>query len=330
MSKTAKTLVFGLITTACFSFACVQGSADNVFVLNYADGVADTIQEFNSSVSRYTFATDASGLASPFGIASDNYGNLYVANYGNDTIEEFSPEGQGSLFANLSGYAYYPFALAVNSQGDVFASTAGGPGGAASAILEIAPNGNISTFATTTNADGFGPLAFDSAGNLYTSTGLYTIVKFNTNGVESVFADSFLYNPGGLAFDKSGNLYVMNYGDGAIARFDQSGNGSVFFMTNALILAIGLAIDSNGNLYVADHGNGDLIKVSPSAQYSVVASDLSNPVDVTVTVPEPEPCGLVGLAAGAMLAMTRGRRRCCKQGESAETVSTFWRCRSAS
>ena len=85
-----------LVLALCTSFPSL---ADNIFVTTAND---NTILEFNSIGNESTFATAASGLSYPLGLAFDNSGNLFIANAGNNTIEEFKPGGTGTVFATAS------------------------------------------------------------------------------------------------------------------------------------------------------------------------------------------------------------------------------------
>ena len=59
------------------------------------------------------------------------------------------------------------------------------------------------------------------ADDIYVATAYSnTIVKFDSNGNGSVFANSGLNQPRELAFDSSGNLYAANYGNSTIVKFD--------------------------------------------------------------------------------------------------------------
>jgi DNA-binding beta-propeller fold protein YncE len=120
-------------------------------------------------------------------------------------------------------------------------------------------------------------LFFDSgfahADTIYVSNrGNNTIMKFDSSGIGTVFADTGLNWPEGLAFDSSGNLYVANAGNNTIMKFDSSGNGSLF-ASSGLDNPYGLAFDSSGSLYVANKIlTGSIMKYDSSGNGSVFAN----------------------------------------------------------
>ena len=117
-----------------------------------------------------------------------------MANDGSDTIEKFDTNGVASVFATDDG------------------------------------SGNI--------LNGPEGLAFDTSSNLYVANDGGFISKFSPNGTFlGQFGDSsYLDSPVGVAFDKTGNLYVANdvpaNDNPTIAKFNTSGNGSVFANTS--------------------------------------------------------------------------------------------------
>jgi hypothetical protein len=137
-------------------------------------------------------------------------------------------------------------------------------------IKKFTPDGVGSVFATGPNG---GPLAVDSAGNIYTGSGS-TIVKFNPNGASSVFANTSPYSVEGLAFDDTGNLYASLYNitTYALKKFTPSGVGSTF--ANISSSPGDLAIDQSGNVYLQYVG-GAIDKFTPSGVRTVFAGSNS-------------------------------------------------------
>ena len=126
------------------------------------------------------------------GMAFDNSGNLYVANFGASTIAKFDSSGQGSIFASsgLNG----PRGLVFDSSGNLYAANS-----VTSTIWKFDSSGNASPFASTFLNSPSG-MAFDSSGNLYVAnSGASTIAKFDSSGQGSIFASSGLNQPWDIA-----------------------------------------------------------------------------------------------------------------------------------
>jgi len=119
----------------------------------------------------------------------------------------------------------------------------------AGTITQIAPNGNMSIFASGLNSpEG---LAFDSAGNLFVAdAGDGTISEIGSSGNVSTFM-SGLNSPAALAFDPDGNLYVETLGDQTISKIDSGGNVSIFATGISSYYRDGayLVTDNEGNVY---------------------------------------------------------------------------------
>jgi sugar lactone lactonase YvrE len=178
-----------------------------------------------------------SGMRSIFGgtgprfleaLVTDSTNNVFVMGIGNSSpalpsdIFKFTPGGTRSVFGSTPGQS---FGLAFNSAGDLFAADV-----VDSTIYEFMPDGTRSVFAgPSAFASNSGPigLAFDSAGNLFVSTG-DTILQFTPTGSESTFA-SGLNSPRGLAFDSTGDLFVAEtLVNGDILKFTPTGTKSTF------------------------------------------------------------------------------------------------------
>ena len=147
------------------------------------------------------------------------------------TIYKFTPGGVQSTFGSVPGQG---FGLAFDSAGNLFVTVnyAVDP----SELWKFAPDGTSSVFATATDViSGWGDLAFDRFGNLFTPTDSAPptpdkILKFTPDGEESDFATGFT-EPRGLAFDRGGNLFVVNRSfepPGDILKFTPNGVETVF------------------------------------------------------------------------------------------------------
>ncbi len=195
----------------------------------------------------------AATLASPFGIAVDGAGNLYIADAGKHVVRKVNAAGKISTVAGMS--------TAVGYFGD---------GGVATAAQLDSP------FA----------VAVDRKGNLYISDHKNNVIrKVDTGHIISTYAGVFgVYNnsgdggpataanlnaPQGLAVDTFGNLYIADAENNVIRKVDTNGiittvvgDGSLGFggdngyaLSANLHNPYGVAVDVYGNIYVADANN---------------------------------------------------------------------------
>jgi len=226
-----------------------------------------------------TFVGSITGnLHSPFQIAVDSNGHVYVANQ-LDSISVYAPgpAGVNGAIAVIQGANTGLTTLhgvAVDATGDIFASNSGGEGGVVipPSILEFAPgsNGNVAPMRTivgpnTQLSSPFG-IAVDSTGNIYAAGGVPTPgVSVFANGANGDVAplaritgsNTTLVDPEGVAVDASGKIYVA---DGT--HFRGPGPG----VHNEIAV---FAPGANGN-------------VAPIAIISGLATGISGPSTLTV------------------------------------------------
>ena len=199
----------------------------------------------------------------PHGLATDNSGNVFVADQGNNKIRKISPEGIVSTVAGV-GEVFYatdvdgigtlarfvnPVGAAVDALGNVYIADK-------TRVRKVTPQGMVSTLAGNKNIgsqDGTGVnagfyeitgIAVDAAGNVFVSDVTnHNIRKITPAGVVTTIA--------GLA----GN-YGYADGNGLNARFKKP---------SALVL------DASGNLYVTDQMNYCIRKITPNGDVTTFA-----------------------------------------------------------
>lgn len=206
----------------------------------------------------------AARFDTPASIASDAFGNFYVADAANHIIRKVTAAGVVSTLAGTAGAAGNldgvgaaarfngPSALAVDSVGTVFVADTYNH-----VIRSISAAGNVTTLAgavgATGSVDGTGSaarfsfpagIAVDTSGNIYVSdTSNHTIRRVSSSGVVSTFA--------GFA-GQSGSAN----GNGAAARFA---------FPNGLVTAPG------GILYVADSFNHMIRRITALGEVTTLA-----------------------------------------------------------
>ena len=214
-------------------------------------------------------AAVAAQVSSPYGVALDGAGNLYIADTGSHRIRKVNSAGVISTVAGNGTRGY------------------GGDGGAAvDAQLQL-PVGVA--------ADGAGNLYIadfhnhrirkvDAAGDISTVAGTGTR-GYGGDGGPAVNAQ--LGYPYGLALDGAGNLYIADFENHRIRKMNAAGNISTVAGNGAagyggdggqaaaaqLNFPRDLALDGAGNLYIADGNNHRIRKMNAAGVISTVAGN---------------------------------------------------------
>jgi sugar lactone lactonase YvrE len=190
-------------------------------------------------------AIDTAQFGQSFGIVTDEYGNIYLADSQNDRIRKISVAKKVTTVAGtgIQGYAngnvdtaqfYFATGIAIDKKGNLFVSDG-------TRIRQITPAGIVSTFAGSNirgHMDGKGgtarfskieDIAIDEKGNIY-ATDEHRIRKITPQGIASTVAGSIagyedgdavsakFNGPQGLAIDKQGNIYVADFNNRRIRK----------------------------------------------------------------------------------------------------------------
>ncbi len=230
----------------------------NIFVADYSNhkirkisttGVVTTLAGNGTSGS----ANGTGILAqfnSPTAVATDTFGNVYVADLFNYKIRKITPAGvvttlAGSGFfgstdgVGASASFYQPMGIAVDASGNVYVAE-----GSGNKIRKISTTGVVTTFA---------------------GSGAY-------GSVDGIGATASFQAPVGVVADALGNIYVSDVNGNKIRKVTSSGMVSTVAGTIAawvdgpLSIAkfskpYGLAIDVSGHIYVAEEQNHRIRKI---------------------------------------------------------------------
>lgn len=220
-------------------------------------GIISTIAGGGNSTADGISALSAS--ISPFRIAVDNRGNIYLTDLFNSKIRKIDTAGiittvagngnsgyNGDGIAATSASLNYPDGIAIDSIGNLYICDDGNY-----RLRKVNPNGTITTIAGngTSSFSGENILAngasladlagvnLDSKGNIYI-TEAYRVRKINASGIISTIAgqtyDGFS-GDGGLAtqallgfasdiiVDKAGNIYIDDYANYRIRKINSAG-----------------------------------------------------------------------------------------------------------
>lgn len=270
-----------------------------------ADGVVSTL----AGLAGHNGAIDGAGSAAlfnrPWDVATDNAGNIFVADSYSHRIRKVTPAGVVTTFAGSSesgnsdgvGTAarfWNPQGVAVDGTGNVYVADT-----ANQTIRKITPDATVTTLAGLAynygSADGIGSAArftsprgvvTDNNGNVYVGdTQNHTIRKITSAAAVTTFA--------GLA--------------GGAGTADGVGTAARFYYP------IGVAVDNKRNVYVADSHESKLRKITPAGAVSTLVGNVaqfSNPYSVAADnagnvlvgtaggIRKVGPCGVISTFAG--------------------------------
>jgi gliding motility-associated-like protein len=199
----------------------------------------------------------------PHGIATDSFGNVYIADRFNHTIRKLTPAGQVSTIAGLAGQQgdadgpgnearfFEPWGICSAADGSLYVADTRN-----NKIRRISPEGMVSTFA--------------GSGSFGTSDGFQQSATFG--------------NPTGIELGPLGDIYVADHLTHIIRKISPDGWVSTLAGTPYIPGSLdgqgnlaqfwrpyGLTVDPEGNVIVADEWNHLIRKVSPDGEVSTIA-----------------------------------------------------------
>ncbi len=249
--------------------------------------------------------TLGSGFDTPFGVAVDGSGNVYVGDPSNNTVYEILAVG-GSIPASPTietlgrGFSG-PAGVAVDGSGNVYVADGGN-----NAVKEmLAVGGSIPASPTiVTLGSGFDEpfgVAVAGSGNVYVADFDNHVVKEMVAVGGSIPADPAILTLGSgfngpidVAVDGSGNVYVADFDNNAV--YEMVADAGII-LASPVIRTLGsgfnsdegVAVDRSGNVYVADSGDNEVkemlavdgsIPASPTIK--TLGGGFNNPKNVAV------------------------------------------------
>ena len=247
-------------------------------------------------------------LSSPYGLAVDMAGNIFIADLGNRRIRRVGLDGTISTVSGETSFRA-PRNVAVDTVGNLYVSDFD-----SGSVYRISPSGAVSVVALLKYPAG---LALDRSGTLYIGeTGTHLVRKLENGVIRTV---TTVPTPTGLAFDSQGTLHVADASGAGIFRIPVTGtaaplaiaardvvfapsSGALYSTDGKLVRSItasgnvviagrgnpahgdygpatearlnnpiGLALDAVGNLYIADRDNNRIRRVDAQGMITTYA-----------------------------------------------------------
>jgi YD repeat-containing protein len=235
-------------------------SSSGTFLQTFGWGVSNGKAELEVCKASCKAGISGSGngqLKSPYGLAVDSKGDLWVADTGNDRVQEFNSKGeyvtQFGKEGTAEGQFKEPKAIAVASNGDVYVADT-----LNNRVQELGEKGEFLA------AFGFG-VSNEKAEYEVCTSGCKTGISGSGNGQFN--------GPTGIAIASNSDVWVADRSNNRVEEFGEkheylsksgsSGSGNGQFKEPE-----GVAIESStGDLWVVDTGNGRLQKLSSSGAY---------------------------------------------------------------
>lgn len=261
-------------TTArfCYPAGVAVDAANNVYVCDKNNhlirkvtpaGVVTTL----AGKAQLTGTADGIGSAArfntPYGIAIDSAGTLFVAEQFNHTIRKITPDGAVTTFAGSAGVAgsvdgtgadarfNEPIGLAFDRAGNLFVADA-----VNSTVRKITPAGVVTTVAGTAGVYG-------SADGTGTAAEFYCPVAIAVDDLGNLYvADEYNFTFRKIAPD--GRVTTLAGAAGVIGSADGTGANARFGYP------YGVAVDRDGNLLVTD-GTSTIRRITPAGVVNTLA-----------------------------------------------------------
>jgi DNA-binding beta-propeller fold protein YncE len=221
-------------------------------------------------------------FSSPFSVAVDGSGNVFVADFNNNVVKEILAAGGYTTVNTLAvanGNFNGPTGVAVDGSGNVFVTDCNN-----NAVKEILAAGGYTTVNTLAVANGnfnrpYG-VAVDGSGNVF-------VADYGNNAVKEILAvggyttvntlavaNGNFNGPSDVAVDGSGNIFVADGNNNAVKEILAAGG---YTTVNTLAVAngnfndpSGVAVDGSGNVFVADYGNNAVKEILAVGGYTTV------------------------------------------------------------
>jgi hypothetical protein len=239
-------------------------SQGTLFVADFTS--TGPVEEFDAAgTNPNPYGSITTGLDTPYGMAVDKSGTLYVTNNNPNNVKEY-PQGASSPTVSLNYQVLAPMAVGIDPAQDVYVvNDRGGP-----IVIfppgQTMPSGYLSGFYYPTD------VAWDSAGNLYVVDHLYpgkphqgAVLKFKPGATKGVSLKlQSLWYPTGVVIDKNNDVIVSNLGNNTITEYAPGATVSKRTITAGICDPVYMAVNSSDDVFVANDGSNLVTMYKPT------------------------------------------------------------------
>jgi sugar lactone lactonase YvrE len=268
-------------------------NSGNVIATGYLQGTGVGPQVNFLPNTESTVASASNRLISPYGVAADGSGNVYIADNANNVIWKETHAASGYTQSALSTSALNnPTGVAVDGSGSIYIAdtnnnrvlkeTLSAEGYTESVVASVSSAGIV--YPSSVAVDGSGNIYIADQGDILIwketlSAGSYTLTPI------SCYSPC---NPAGIAVDGSGNVYIIDNVNNQAIKETPSEVGYIqsTLPTSGLNSPSGIAVDESANIYIANTASNQVIKETLAAgsyiQSTIFTSQLNSPSGVAV------------------------------------------------
>jgi hypothetical protein len=257
---------------ARYGAAVLRDNSGNVIATGYVQGTG-----VGSQVSFPPGAQSMlslSGFTSPWAVAVDSAGNLYIANavvgydYPDNAVVKETWNGSGYTASKIATGLGFPTGLAIDGAGNVYIADQD----SFTVYKETpSPNGTYTQSVVDDTLGTVAGIAVDSAGNVYVGRGGIGVEKETLSG--GTYTRSEIE---AIGVDATGNLYIADGSSRGIRKETPSGSG----YTESFIAdgqdVYGMTLDSLGNIYFPDRSQIQKLTLNGGGYEQTTAATLTN------------------------------------------------------
>ena len=216
----------------------------------------------------YTLHTLLASLTTPYGIAGDSKGNVYVSDSANNAVYKIDQQGFQTTLP-IAGLVA-PAGLTMDSSGNLYVVSNGGSH-LVSVIRYTSPASQLSFLFS--QADGGAGVAVDTSGNVYLAdpgtSSVWERGPSDSSATQIGLASLGVGSATGIAIDASNNLYVAGSGGPVVEKANLTGTPTTLTTLNS---PVALAIGPDGSLYIADAGTSTVSRYAGGTTSTVLKS----------------------------------------------------------